>query len=76
LTNEKDLYSISQALKGMGCLLSLPGIELDEPIVRQELAYLLRLTATMLETQRFDNEVAVRGKAFAETLKKLMVEQG
>jgi hypothetical protein len=71
LTKNEELYAMSQALKGMVCLLSVPGIESEEPIVRRELAYILRLAATMLETQQFDDEIAVRGKAFAETLREM-----
>jgi len=47
------------------------GIESEEPIIRADLANLMRSTALMLETQQFDIEVAKRGKAFAETLREM-----
>lgn len=75
MTTEVELIQIGYTCAGLGCILQAPGISSEAPAVRQEIANLMRLTADMLESQKFDINVPKRAKAFAETMCELGAQQ-
>ena len=66
-----ELAQIGYTCEGVGHILQAAGISSEAPAVRQEIANLMRLTADMLESQKFDINVTKRAKAFAETMREL-----
>lgn len=71
MATDVELAQIGYTCAGMGCILQAHGISSEAPAVRQEIANLMRLTADMLESQKFDINVPKRAKAFAETMCEL-----
>ena len=72
MTTEAELMQITHSCVGTGHLLQAIGFKwIEEPEIRQELVNLMRLTADMIESQKFDINVPKRGKAFAMTMREL-----
>ena len=65
------LAQIGFTCEGLGHILQASGISSEDLAVRQEIANLMRLTADMLESQKFDINVPKRAKAFAMTMCEL-----
>ena len=72
MTTEVELMQIGHACEGLGHMLQVPGISSEDPAVRQEIANLMRLTADMLESQKFDMDLVIRARAFAMTMRELV----
>ena len=70
MTTEVELMQIEHTCKGLGHILQA-GISSESLAIRQEIANLMRLTADMLESQKFDINVPIRSKAFAMTMHEL-----
>jgi hypothetical protein len=75
MATDVELAQIGYTCAGMGRILQASGISSEAPAVRQEIANLMRLTADMLESQKFDINVPKRAKAFAETMCELGAQQ-
>ena len=72
MTTEVELMQIKYTCDGMGHILQAMDLQsMEEPAIRQEIANLMRLTADMLESQKFDINVPIRAKAFAMTMHEL-----
>ena len=71
MATDVELAQIGYACEGLGYILQASGISSEAPAVRQEIANLMRLTADMLESQKFDINVPKRAKAFAMTMRDL-----
>ena len=70
MATDVELAQIGYTCEGLGHILQA-GISSESPAIRQEIANLMRLTADMLESQKFDINVPKRAKAFAETMREL-----
>lgn len=75
MATDVELAQIGYACEGMGYILQASGISSEAPAVRQEIANLMRLTADMLESQKFDMDLAIRARAFAMTMRELGARQ-
>ena len=75
MSTDVELAQIGYTCVGVGCILQASSISSEVPVVRQEIANLMRLTADMLESQKFDINVPNRAKAFAETMCELGAQQ-
>ena len=75
MATDVELAQIGYTCAGVGHILRAPGISSEDLAVRQEIANLMRLTADMLESQKFDINVPKRAKAFAETMLELGARQ-
>ena len=71
MATDVELAQIGYTCEGLGHILQAAGISSESPAIRQEIANLMRLTADMLESQKFDINVPKRAKAFAETMREL-----
>jgi hypothetical protein len=71
MATDVELAQIGYTCEGLGYILQASGISSEAPAVRQEIANLMRLTADMLESQKFDINVPKRAKAFAMTMRDL-----
>lgn len=71
MATDVELTQIGYTCEGLGHILQAPGISSEAPAIRQELANLMRLTADMVESQKFDINVPKRAKAFAMTMRDL-----
>ena len=71
MATDVELAQIGYTCEGVGHILQASGISSEALAVRQEIANLMRLTADMLESQKFDINVTKRAKAFAETMREL-----
>ena len=71
MSTEIELMKIGYTCEALGCILQSEDISSEVPAVRQEIANLMRLTADMLESQKFNISVPKRAKAFAETMREL-----
>ena len=71
MATDVELAQIGYTCEGVGHILQASGISSEALAVRQEIANLMRLTADMLESQKFDINVPKRAKAFAETMREL-----
>ena len=71
MTTEVELIQIGYTCAGLGCILQAPGISSEAPAVRQEIANLMRSTAGMLESQKFDMDLTIRARAFAMTMREM-----
>ena len=71
MATDVELAQIGYTCEGVGHILQASGISSEDLAVRQEIANLMRLTADMLESQKFDINVPKRAKAFAMTMCEL-----
>ena len=71
MATDVELAQIGYTCEGLGYILQASGISSEAPSVRREIANLMRLTADMLESQKFDIDVPKRAKAFAMTMREL-----
>ncbi len=75
MATDVELAQIGYTCEGLGHILQASGISSEAPAIRQEIANLMRLTADMLESQKFDINVPKRAKAFAMTMCEMGAQQ-